>query len=174
MVLTLIIGGGLAYLNVSNSGSTVFGWLSNLTSLLTLFGWGMICASHLRMRYAWKVQGRSPSELPWKSWTYPVGAWWGLFWCILLIIVEFYLSVWPLEGNPSAKTFFSNYVSVVAVIVIYIGAMIYYKGPLLNDARTIDLDKFRRFYVDHHDEEAKAEKTGVKKYLSKGLGFVFN
>ncbi|RHZ51302.1 hypothetical protein CDV55_102279 [Aspergillus turcosus] len=174
LLLTLIIGGGLAYLNVSNSGSTVFGWLSNLTSLLTLFGWGMICASHLRMRYAWKVQGRSPSELPWRSWTYPVGAWWGLFWCILLIIVEFYLSVWPLDGNPSAKTFFSNYVSVVAVIVIYIGAMVYYKGPLLNDARTIDLDKFRRFYVDHQDEEAKAEKTGVKKYMSKGLGFVFN
>ncbi|KAF7128578.1 hypothetical protein CNMCM5793_003366 [Aspergillus hiratsukae] len=174
LLLTLVIGGGLAYLNVSNSGSTVFGWLSNLTSLLTLFGWGMICASHLRMRYAWKVQGRAPSELPWRSWTYPVGAWWGLFWCILLIIVEFYLSVWPMGGTPSAKTFFSNYVSVVAVIVIYIGAMIYYKGPLLNDARTIDLDQFRRFYVDHRDEEAKAEKMGVRKYLSKGVGFIFN
>ncbi|KAF7168362.1 hypothetical protein CNMCM6106_003600 [Aspergillus hiratsukae] len=174
LLLTLVIGGGLAYLNVSNSGSTVFGWLSNLTSLLTLFGWGMICASHLRMRYAWKVQGRAPSELPWRSWTYPVGAWWGLFWCILLIIVEFYLSVWPMGGTPSAKTFFSNYVSVVAVIVIYIGAMIYYKGPLLNDARTIDLDQFRRFYVDHRDEEAKAEKTVVRKYLSKGVGFIFN
>jgi amino acid transporter len=52
--------------------------------------------------------------------------------------------------------------------------MIYYKGPLLNDARKIDLDQFRRFYVDPRDEEAKAAKTGVKKYLSKGIGFVFN
>ncbi|GFF39596.1 cationic amino acid transporter 1 [Aspergillus lentulus] len=174
LALTLVIGGGLAYLNVNNSGAEVFTWFSNLTSLLTLFGWGMICLSHLRMRYAWKVQGRSPSELPWKSWTYPIGAIWGLFWCVLLIIVEFYLSVWPLGGKPTAKGFFANYVSVVAIIVIYIGSMIYYKGPLLNDARSIDLDQFRRFYVDPRDEEAKAEKTGVKKYLSKGIGFVFN
>jgi amino acid transporter len=93
---------------------------------------------------------------------------------VLLIIVEFYLSVWPLGGKPTAKGFFANYVSVVAIIVIYIGSMIYYKGPLLNDARSIDLDQFRRFYVDPRDEEAKAEKTGVKKYLSKGIGFVFN
>lgn len=159
---------------MSNSGAEVFTWFSNLTSLLTLFSWGMICLSHLRMRYAWKVQGRSPSELPWKSWTYPVGAIWGLFWCVLLIVVEFYLSVWPLDGKPTAKGFFANYVSVVAIIVIYIGSMIYYKGPLLNDARSIDLDQFRRFYVDPRDEEAKAEKAGVKKYLAKGIGFVFN
>jgi amino acid transporter len=72
LVPTLLIGGGLAYINVSNTGAQVFGWFSNLTSLFTLFGWGMICLSHIRMRHAWKIQGRSVEDLPWRTWTWPV------------------------------------------------------------------------------------------------------
>jgi yeast amino acid transporter len=112
LVPTLLIGGGLAYMNVSYSGEIVFSWFSNLTSLLTLFGWGMICLSHIRMRHAWRRQGRSVEELPWKTWTWPWGAWWGLSWCIILIIAEFYLAVWPLGSEQSAEHFFSVYVSV--------------------------------------------------------------
>jgi yeast amino acid transporter len=40
MIPTLVIGLGLAFINVSNEGRVVFGWFSNLTSLFTLFGWG--------------------------------------------------------------------------------------------------------------------------------------
>jgi yeast amino acid transporter len=82
LVPTLVIGGGMAYINVSYTGAQVFTWFSNLTSLLTLFGWGMICLSHIRMRRAWKIQGRSVEDLPWKTWTWPWGAWWGLSWYV--------------------------------------------------------------------------------------------
>ncbi|KAL4892812.1 amino acid permease/ SLC12A domain-containing protein [Aspergillus ambiguus] len=172
LFMTLLIGGGLAYLNVSHSGATVFGWFSSITSLFTLFGWGMICLSHIRMRYAWKIQGRSVEDLPWKSWTFPYGAYWGLGWCILLIIAEFYLSLWPLGKGPNAETFFANYVSVVAILVIYIGAKIYYRGRMWVDASTIDLDAQRRFYSDRMDEEAKAEKTGPSNFFSKAIGVI--
>ncbi|KAL2002387.1 hypothetical protein VTN02DRAFT_55 [Thermoascus thermophilus] len=172
LVPTLVIGGGLAYLNVNQRGIDVFTWFSNLTSLLTLFGWGMICLSHIRMRYAWKVQGRSPSDLPWRSWTWPWGAWWGLSWCIILIGVEFYLSIWPLGEKPSAKNFFANYISVVAVVAIYLAARIYNRGPWWVDARTIDLDAMRRFYVDQEPDEEK--KGGMKGYLQRGLEYVTN
>jgi amino acid transporter len=172
LIVTLLLGGGLAYLNVNHGAADVFTWFSNLTSLFTLFGWGMICLSHIRMRYAWKVQGRDVSELPWKSWTYPWAAWWGLIWCILLIIVEFYLAVWPLGESPSAKTFFANYVSVIVILVIYLGARFYYKGPWWIDASTVDLDAMRRFYVDRDPEKAKV--TGFKAKASKVVGFVFN
>ena len=77
LIPTFVVGLGLAFLNVSESGSTIFGWFSSLTSLFTLFGWGMICLSHIRMRRAWSLQGRKPEELPWKSWTYPYAAWFG-------------------------------------------------------------------------------------------------
>jgi len=140
LVPTLLVGGGLAYLNVSYGGAEVFGW-------------GMICLSNIRMRHAWKIQGRSADELPWKSWTWPYGAYWGLSWCIILIIAEFYLAVWPLGEKPSVEHFFSVYCSVIAVLVLYIGAKIYYRNGKWVDAATIDLDAGRRFYRDQEVEE---------------------
>lgn len=160
LVPTLIIGGGLSYLNVNESGANVFTWFSNLTSLFTLFGWAMICLSHIRMRHAWKVQGRAVSELPWKTWTFPWAAWWGLIWCIILVVAEFYLAVWPLDGPMSAENFFANFVSIIAGVVIYLGARVYYiiteKQPWWVDARTINLDEGRRFYSQAAMDDAEA------------------
>lgn len=163
-IATIGIGGALAYLNVSNTGAEVFAWLSNLVSLLTLFGWGMICLTHLRFRYTWKLQGRDEAHLPWSTWAYPYATWWGLIWCILLIGVEFYLSVWPLNEEMSAKSFFANYSSVVAVVAIWIGAHVWYRCPLWVNASTINLDEFRRFYRDHdHGDCVPAKKSLLRK-----------
>lgn len=129
----------------------------------------MICLSHLRFRYAWKLQGRDEAHLPWRTRAYPYSTWWGLAWCVVIICLEFYLSVWPLHEESSAKNFFANYVSVIAVIVIWIGAHIWYRCPLWMDASTIDLDECRRFYADTLDEEA----IPVKKSLVKRLKLIF-
>ena len=170
LVPTLLIGGGLAYINVSNTGAQVFGWFSNLTSLFTLFGWGMICLSHIRMRHAWKIQGRSVEDLPWKTWTWPWGAYWGLSWCIILIIAEFYLAVWPLGAAPTAKGFFSTYVSVVAIVIIYIGAKFWFRGRRWVDTATIDLDAGRRFYRQHEIEYAEAKN---KSWITKAVAGIW-
>lgn len=152
LVPTLVLGCGLAFLNVDETGSTVFTWLSHLTSLITLFGWSMICLAHIRMRHAWKVQGRSLDDLPWKSWAFPVAPWWGLTWCIVLLIAEFYLSIWPLDGSPSARHFFANFVSIIVGLVVWLGARLYYyktegSGWWVKSC-TIDLDAGRRHYSD--------------------------
>jgi amino acid transporter len=167
LIPTLIIGGGLSYLNVNNSGATVFGWFSNLTSLFTLFGWGMICLSHIRMRHAWKIQGRPKDDLPWQSGTYPVTAWWGLSWCIILIVVQFYLAVWPLHAATTAKGFFSVYVSVPAIVVLFIGAKIYFRGRRWVNLDLVNLDENRRFYAEQQMLAAK-EGKGFLGFL-KGL-----
>ncbi|KAL4909176.1 hypothetical protein BDW74DRAFT_165767 [Aspergillus multicolor] len=140
VALTFLVGGGLCYLNVSNSGATVFGWFSSLTSLCTLYLWGMIF-----------------------TWTWPWGSIFGLIWCILLVIVEFYLAVWPLGEPSSAETFFANYVSIVAIVVMFIVAKIYYRGPLWIKAMDIDLDAGRRFYVD--DIDALKKRTLMNKVV---------
>jgi len=165
-VPTLLFGGGLAYLNVSYGGAEVFTWFSNLTSLFTLFGWGMICLSNIRMNHAWKLQGRTRDELPWKSWTYPYAAWWGLFWCALLIIEEFYLAVWPLGEPSSADNFFANYISVIVIVIIYFGARIYYRGAWWVDLNTVDLDEGRRFYSEKDEEK---QKSNVFKKIAGGI-----
>ncbi|KAL4992922.1 amino acid permease/ SLC12A domain-containing protein [Aspergillus recurvatus] len=153
------------YIATIGIGAEVFQWLSSLVALLTLFGWGMICLSHLRFRYAWKAQGREDTHLPWRTWAHPYATWWGLLWCIALIIVEFYLSIWPLHGKTSARNFFANFMSVVAVFLIWVGAQIWYRCPVWVDARGIDLDGYRRFYADHADEEAIPVKKGFVRKL---------
>ncbi|KAI5241035.1 amino acid transporter [Aureobasidium subglaciale] len=147
--------GGLAYLNVNNYGAQVFTWFSNLTSLFTLFCWGSICLSHIRFRLAWKAQGRLIDDLPWKSRTYPYAAWWALARCIILLVVEFYLSVWPLGEPPSARTFFANYAFVVAIVFLYLGARVYYRGPWWVNISKVDFDLGRKFYADSQDLEKK-------------------
>lgn len=53
LVPTLLVGGGLGYLKISNSGLEVFTWFTNSTSLFTLFGWRMIYLAHIGFRWAW-------------------------------------------------------------------------------------------------------------------------
>jgi yeast amino acid transporter len=144
-------------MNTAESGLTVFSWLSNLSSLFTLFGWGMICLSNIRMRAAWKLKGRTEDELPWKSWAFPYGAWWGFIWCIILAALELYIAISPLNATPSVENFFANYSSVVLIIVIFIGAKFYFRTPWVIPLEDIDLDEGRRFY--HSDDvEKEAEK----------------
>ncbi|KAI1390679.1 amino acid permease/ SLC12A domain-containing protein [Hypoxylon trugodes] len=171
LIPTFILGGGLAYLNVSQSGSNVFTWFSNLTSLFTLFGWGMICLSHIRFRHAWARKGHTAEELPWKSWIYPVGPWWGLAMCILLIIVQFYLSVWPLGKSPSAENFFANYISVIVIVVLWLGARAFYRGRWWVDLDTVELDEGRRFYKADVEE---AKTPGFKGMAKRVVGAILN
>ena len=162
IALVFIIGGGLCYLNVDASGSNVFTWFSNLTSLCTLWTWGTTFITHMRFRYAWKVQGHTEDELPWKTWAYPWSSIWGLTWCILLVIDEFYLSVWPLGDSTSAKNFFANYISIVAILVLYFCTKLYFRGRFWIRAEDIDLDTGRRFYANGpmDDESSPVPSTG--------------
>ncbi|CUM67374.1 uncharacterized protein PRCAT00005068001 [Priceomyces carsonii] len=169
-----MLSGGLAFINLSNSGAVVFGWFLNLSSLVALLLWSVIFIVNIRFRKAWKAQGRKIEDLPWKTNLVPYTAWYGLFWCILIIIIEFYLAVWPWDDQSSAKNFFANYISIVIMIVLYIGAKVYLKGPLLIPLKRIDLDNGRMIYDDNAveiDDRGVFEGTiiDIKVWLKKFL-----
>ncbi|KAF2197351.1 hypothetical protein GQ43DRAFT_424772 [Delitschia confertaspora ATCC 74209] len=172
LFLTLGLGGALAYLNVNQNAAKVFFWLSSLTSLISLFGWAMICLAHIRFRYTWKLQGRDVADLPYKSWAFPYAAYWGLTCSIVLIVLLFYLAVWPLGGKPNAKNFFATYSSVIAILALYLGARVYHRGPWWVKAEMIDLDANRRFYAEVDAE--RGPKKGLKARAEKAVGFVFS
>lgn len=86
--------------------------------------------------------------------------------CIILIIAEFYLAVWPLGSEQSAEHFFSVYVSVIAVLALYIGAKIYYRNGKWVNTATIDLDVGRRFYNTHEIESAMKKNQS---FITKGI-----
>lgn len=63
-----------------------------------------------------------------------------------MVVALFYLAVWPLGETPNATNFFATYLTVIAFVVLYLGAKIYYRGRRWVDLRTIDLDKDMRLY----------------------------
>lgn len=73
VLFTAVIGGGLGYLNVSNSGATVWNWFSSLVGLSTMWVWWSIFLAHIRFRQGFKAQGGNIKDLPFKAWIYPYG-----------------------------------------------------------------------------------------------------
>lgn len=100
----------LAYINLAATGDEVFSWLVALSGLSTLFTWGAICVTHLRFRRAWKVQGHSLEELPFRALGGIYGSWCGIILVSLVLIAQFYIAVWPIGEAPTgidaAETFF--------------------------------------------------------------------
>ena len=86
LVITLF--GVLAYINLSASGPTVFDWLLALSGLAALFTWGSICLAHIRFRAAWKQQGHTLDEIPFRAAGGVYGSWLGLILIFLVLVAQ--------------------------------------------------------------------------------------
>jgi yeast amino acid transporter len=67
--------GLIALATISEGGGEVFGYLVNLIGAGGLIAWSVIGITHLRFRKAWRIQGNTPEQLPFKAFLYPYGAW---------------------------------------------------------------------------------------------------
>ncbi|EMR65927.1 putative amino acid protein [Eutypa lata UCREL1] len=76
-----------------------------------------------------------------------------------------------MDAEPSAENFFANYVSVILIVILWLGARIFYRGRWYVDLDTVDLDDGRRFYKDDIE---KAPVKGFFGHVKKGVGYVFN
>lgn len=113
--LAILAFGPLGFLTLASDGATVFGWLLALSGLAALFTWGSICLAHIRFRAAWKHQGHSVEELPFKAVFGATGSWIGLILIVLVLIAQFYVSVQPLD----AEKFFNGYLAFFVVLIFY-------------------------------------------------------
>ncbi|KAJ6045290.1 uncharacterized protein N7446_012154 [Penicillium canescens] len=119
-IILQILFGLLAFVGESAAESTVFTWLLSLSGLSYFFVWGSICLCHIRFRKAWVFQGRSLSELPYKTPFGVVGSYVGLSLNILCLIATFYVSVWPPGSSPNAGYFFEQYLAAPLVLALYL------------------------------------------------------
>ncbi|EEB07830.2 general amino acid permease GAP1, partial [Schizosaccharomyces japonicus yFS275] len=98
----------LAYLNESKQKSTIFDWLMSVSGLNTLFNWGSINLTHIRLRIAMKKQLFNVKRLAYWSPFGISGSVYGLFWCIVMMIAQFYVAIFPFGGNPSIGVLLSG------------------------------------------------------------------
>ncbi|KAM0751784.1 hypothetical protein T439DRAFT_379874 [Meredithblackwellia eburnea MCA 4105] len=149
-VIAILAFGPLAYVNIASDGGVVFDWLLAISGLSTLFTWGSICLCHIRFRAAWKVQGHSVEELPFKAMGGVYGSWFGVILVVLVLIAQFYVAIFPLGGSLSgmeaAENFFKIYLAAPVLLFMWAGCYAW-KKTLPHKASDIDLDTGRKSWL---------------------------
>ena len=130
IILSLAFG-AIAYINGTESSDVVFNWLLAISGLSTIFAWGSICWAHIRFRAAWKAQGHTLEELPFKAAFGVIGSWWGLIFNGMVLVAQFYISVWPIGVSATVSSFFQSYLAFPIVILSYVVWKLWKRTPFM-------------------------------------------
>lgn len=148
--LLILAVGFLAFAGTKpKEGQQLFDWLLSISGLAALFTWGSICLAHIRFRMAWKRQGHTLDEIPFKAALGVAGSYIGLGLSILVFIAQMYVAIWPIGGGPDggavndAEGFFMSCLAFPVVVAFWIAGYIW-KRPKFLTIDNIDLDSGRR------------------------------
>ena len=147
ILLTNLLG-AISMMNISTGASKAYTYIVNLSGVSTFLVWGSISFIHIRFRQAWAAQRRSVDELPFKSFAYPVNAYFGLAANLFLALVQGWTTLSPFD----AGTFVDAYILLPLFPIIYLSYKFVFKTRYRR-LREIDLDAGRRRDLD-------AAKTG--------------
>ncbi|KAJ6189035.1 hypothetical protein N7519_003943 [Penicillium mononematosum] len=116
--------GLLGFLNLSNTGATVFNWLMQIAGLAGFITWASLNVIHLAFMRALKARGIPRDSLPYKATWQPFFSWYGLFFNVLIIITQGFTAFIP---TFSVTDFFINYLSLILFAVLYFGHKIAFR-----------------------------------------------
>lgn len=115
-----------AFIATYKKQGDVFNWLLSVSAISFIFVWPAICICHIRFRKALKLNGIELSELGYVSPTGIIGSVSSIIINGLLIIAQFYVSLFPVgSGKPSAVSFFQGFLGGVVIFVFYVGHKIW-------------------------------------------------
>lgn len=130
--------GLLCFLNISNSGQTVFNWLLDISAVAGMIDWDFISAAHIRFMHVLKSRGISRDTLPYKAKGMPFCAWASFISLTIIIFIQGYAVFFDFN----ASDFFANYISLILFFIIWIGSQltIYRHDPWMIPLKDIDID----------------------------------
>ncbi|KAF8457204.1 amino acid permease-domain-containing protein [Terfezia claveryi] len=160
--------GLLAYLGLDPvNGLQVFDWLLARSGLVELFTWGSVCLAHIRFCWAWKHQGHQLDEIPFHAALGEVGSWIGVSMVVLVLIAQFYIAIWPLQGGiNTAEGFFETYLAFLVVLTFF-AAGYFWKREGFHTLDTIDLDTGRRVWDTREDIERRKQELAQRSMAQK-------
>lgn len=122
--------GLLAFLNLSNSGGTVFDWFMNIAGVAGFICWASINLCHIMFMRALQTRNIERKTLPYRSMWQPVFAWYGFVFNVLIIITQGFTAFipWDVEG------FFIAYISLILFVVLYVGHKVVMKTRFVRAA----------------------------------------
>jgi amino acid transporter len=158
--------GALSLMKLSTGAGKAYSYIINLSGVSTFLVWGAISFIHIRFRTAWKKQGHSVSELPFKSALYPYNAYFGLVANIFLALIQ----GWATFSPFNAGNFVDAYILLPLFAIIWIGYKLVFKTHFWR-SHEMDLMSGQRKDVDFvKDAVADFENGGRKPTLWRRLG----
>lgn len=166
--------GLLCFVAASDAHVEVFNWLYAFSALSFLYAWGTVCLVHIRVRMAMRRQGISTSELQYKASTGVIGSFIGLGICIAIFGLQWWTSLFPLNGKPDARIFFQADLSVPCVIVMYVGHKLYTKSPLYIKLEDMDITSGVREITEEtiRENEIENEARRNANFFKKIINFM--
>ncbi|KAM0332331.1 hypothetical protein ACHAQA_002608 [Verticillium albo-atrum] len=155
----------LAYMNVNESASTVFGYFVSLVTVFGTINWINILLSYVGFRRGMKAQGIDRSELPYRGPLQPYGAWFALILTILITFINGYNAFMP---HFKMANFITCYIGVVIYLVNILGWKLL-KGTKRVKGHQMDLVTGRREFEEMEQMERlrTADKTSLKERFTK-------
>ncbi len=152
ILLTSAVG-LLAYLSDAKVQAYVFDWLLAISGLSTIFTWGSICLSHIRLRSAWGYHHRAVSDMAFRAQAGVVGSWIGFIFNVLIIVTQIWVAADPLppqEGDEvdtstagKVQNFFIYCAAIPFVLIFYLGHKLWFKTHPVK-VEEMDIDTGRR------------------------------
>ncbi|KAI9455851.1 amino acid permease [Russula earlei] len=123
----------LAFMSVSSGSGKVFSWFANMTAVAGLLTWFGISVTYIRFYAGAKAQGIDRRTLPYYSNLQPFAAWYAAISCLLISL----FSGWSvfLKNNWDTATFVTNYLPLIGFPILYIGAKIVKRTPVVSASR---------------------------------------
>ncbi|KAH6854010.1 amino acid permease/ SLC12A domain-containing protein [Chaetomium sp. MPI-CAGE-AT-0009] len=126
--------GLLAYLNVSQSGATVFLWFMNISTISGFIAWIVVIVTYLRFRKAMQTQGLL-STLPFRTIGQPYAAWVTLVIITLLTLTNGF----QVFAQWNVGDFLAAYITIPIFLVLYFGHKLWFRTPWLRNVHDIDV-----------------------------------
>lgn len=154
----------LAYLNVSNTGATVFNWFVNISTISGFIAWIVVMITYLRFRAAFKYNNLLET-LPYKTPFQPYATYFTLFIISLLTLTNGFQVFWPSKFN--ASDFLAAYITLPIFLVLYFGHKAFCRTPWATKLEDIDCLTGKK----EMDELAEMEMERVPKNLLQQVWF---
>lgn len=146
----------LAFMNVSSSSKTVFGYFINTITVFGLIVWACIFMSHIRFVQARRIQGLAPEHLPYKAPLGIPGSIFGFCFCVLIALTKNYsVFVHTAERNFDWRNFITGYIAIPSFFVFLVVDKLWFKTRMVSPA-TADL-KSGLDEISSHEKELMAE-----------------
>lgn len=130
--------GLLAFLTTFIGEGAAYTWLINASALAGFIVWAGIAWTHYNFRKAFKAQGRSVSELPFRAKFFPAGPIIALVMCLLVIVGQSYEAF--INGTVTPMSLLSSYIGLPLFLAFWIGHKVATKSQRVDPA-TADLSR---------------------------------